>query len=261
MICNICHSSALPFERALMLRKHDVQWWRCTDCGFIFTESPYWLDEAYSEAMTTSDVGMMARNLHNVAYAATVISLFFPRSARYLDWGGGYGVLTRMMRDIGYDYFCRDPHAPNLFARGFTCSESGKMQFELATAFEVFEHFVDPSAQVSEALTYAGGILFSTTVLPDPPPPLGQWWYYGLEHGQHVSLYTRKALRVLASKQGLRLYSCGRSLHLMTRRSLPLSTFSVSCRIGQYLPISVLRGPARSLIASDYEHLVGRPLD
>jgi len=260
VICNICHSSALPFERAIMLRQHNVQWYRCADCGFMCTEAPYWLDEAYSETMTRSDVGAVARSLENVRTTAIAISLFFRRDVRYLDWGGGYGLFTRMMRDLGYDFFCHDPHAVNLFARGFTLADTADVRFELATAFEVFEHFVDPTSQVNAISEHAGSILLTTTTVAATPPPLGQWWYYGLEHGQHVSIYTRESLRILAARHGLCLYSHGRSLHLMTKRRLSRLVFSLVCRFGQHVPLTFLRGPAGSFIPHDYARITDRPL-
>ena len=241
-----------------MLHTHDVQWYRCPDCGFMCTESPYWLDEAYSDTMTRSDVGAVARNIQNVPTAAAIISLFFQRDASHLDWGGGYGLFTRMMRDMGYDFFCHDPHAANLFARGFSLADAGKDRFDLATAFEVFEHFVDPSSEVHEILLHASSILFTTTVVPLNPPRLTEWWYYGLDHGQHVSIHTRQSLQRLASKHGLALYSCGESLHLMTQRRLPLPGFSLACRIARRLPLSLIRGPRGALIDHDYRKMVGQ---
>jgi hypothetical protein len=41
--------------------------------------------------------------------------------------------------------------------------------------------------------------MFSTLLVPEPAPKLEDWWYYGLEHGQHIAFYTRKSLAVLAN--------------------------------------------------------------
>ncbi len=37
----------------------------------------------------------------------------------FLDYAGGYGVFTRLMRDIGFDFYWHDPYTQNLFANGF----------------------------------------------------------------------------------------------------------------------------------------------
>ena len=67
----------------------------------------------------------------------------------FLDFGGGYGVFTRWMRDEGYDFFHYDQHCPNLFAPGHEADISGSVRYELATAFEVFEHIVELAKTVT----------------------------------------------------------------------------------------------------------------
>jgi hypothetical protein len=47
-----------------VLNKYDVKYYRCMDTGFIQTEEPYWLADAYSSAITKLDVGMVFRNQH-----------------------------------------------------------------------------------------------------------------------------------------------------------------------------------------------------
>jgi hypothetical protein len=44
--------------RHTVLRKYDVQYFQCGGCGFLQTETPYWLDEAYSSAIVTADTGI-----------------------------------------------------------------------------------------------------------------------------------------------------------------------------------------------------------
>jgi len=43
----------------------DVSYFECDQCGYVQTESPYWLDQAYSEAINDSDTGIMSRNSTN----------------------------------------------------------------------------------------------------------------------------------------------------------------------------------------------------
>ena len=100
-----------PAFRHLLLRKHDVQYFQCGTCGFLQTETPYWLDEAYSSAIVSADTGIMQRNVYLSRMAAAVFWRLFRGSGRYLDAAGGYGLFTRLMRDIGLDYYWSDPHA------------------------------------------------------------------------------------------------------------------------------------------------------
>lgn len=52
MKCKICGSDAPFFSEADILKKHHVKYYKCSSCGFIQTEAPYWLSEAYSDAIT-----------------------------------------------------------------------------------------------------------------------------------------------------------------------------------------------------------------
>jgi hypothetical protein len=52
-----------------------------------------------------------------------------------VDCAGGYGILTRLLRDIGVDALWSDPFCQNLMALGF---EHSNEPAELVTAFEEF---------------------------------------------------------------------------------------------------------------------------
>ncbi len=63
MQCQICHSLSRPLFSAPVLGKYRVSYFRCEHCGFLQTESPYWLPEAYQEPITRQDTGYVHRNL------------------------------------------------------------------------------------------------------------------------------------------------------------------------------------------------------
>jgi len=186
---------------------------------------PHWLDEAYAEAINASDVGLVRRNLEFARITRVVIHQLFDREGRFLDFAGGTGLLVRLMRDAGYDFYWRDRYCTNLFARGFEAPEDSGERFELVTAVEVLEHCVDPLAALQEMLTCTESVLLTTELLPDPPPAAGDWWYYGLEHGQHVSFYTRRSLEILAARLGMQLVTNGRNLHLLSPRRVSGARF------------------------------------
>ena len=76
--------------------------------SFIQTEKPYWLAEAYTDALVAADVGVMQRNLQTSAVTSAVISLLFPAAKTFLDFGGGHGTFVRLMRDRGFNFFWQD---------------------------------------------------------------------------------------------------------------------------------------------------------
>ena len=66
-----------------------------------------------------ADTGLVMRNLDIAKKLATLLYFGFDPRARYVDVAGGYGMLTRLMRDDGFDFHWDDKFCANLLARGF----------------------------------------------------------------------------------------------------------------------------------------------
>ena len=98
-------------------------------------------------------------------------------------------------------------------SRGFEAAAKAD-GFELVTAFEVLEHLVDPVPELAEMFRRGNSVLCTTQILPATSPKPGEWWYYALYGGQHVSLFTLESLHRLAARFGRRLISDGVSVHL-----------------------------------------------
>jgi len=257
--CKICSQSSIPFAKALLLGKYEVQYFRCSRCGFIQTEDPYWISEAYSDPVALNDIGLVHRNIRLSAVTKAMIFLFFQKRGKFIDYGGGYGLFVRLMRDGGFDFYWTDDYCPNLFAQGFTISDLALGQFELLTAFEVFEHFIDPLAQIKQLMGFSRNILFSTVFIPSPTPFPDDWWYYAVEHGQHVSLFSRDSLQYIAQELNLNYYTNGKSLHSLTEKKLasPLFRLISNPRVAVLIS-SFVRQP--SLLKHDYFKLTGKKL-
>ncbi len=119
--CRLCNGEAEPAFTRLVLKKYDVAYFRCRQCGSLQTEMPYWLEEAYSTGnLVDTDTGAVLRNLNSqaVIFAATKI-LGLPPTSSIVDIGGGVGMLTRLLRDQGFDARWSDAYASNNMARGF----------------------------------------------------------------------------------------------------------------------------------------------
>ena len=224
--CTICGSETRLSHRARVLSKYDVAYQYCAQCGLLQTETPHWLDEAYSDAIALSDTGLLTRNISVAMRLTALLTLSFPRGVRCVDAGGGYGVLTRLMRDVGFDFYWTDPFCVNLFAKGFEADRAGG-SFAVMTAFEVMEHLHDPIAFIRQAVAkyHGGAFAFSTELFEGSPPPL-EWPYYSFETGQHVSFYQRRTLAHIADVLGMRLYSSG-SFHLITTHAVSPTLFRI----------------------------------
>lgn len=249
MQCKICGEAATPRPQRLVLKKHNVRYFQCPACNFIQTEEPYWLDEAYPSAI--SDLDPVNRAIRGARVVEDVILAGFDPNAKFIDWGGGYGVFTHLMRDTGYDFYWSDRYCQNLFAKQFAANP--EQTYELLTAFEVFEHLVDPLGEISTMLARSRNILFTTVVPPSDPDKLTNWWYLTLEHGEHVSLYSLKSLQLLAERFDLHLASDGVDTHLLAVKPVSESPFKTIARdsraalIWQRLKVRKLSPPFRLL--------------
>ena len=252
--CNVCGGLSAFFDETKVLRKYLVRYFRCGTCGFIQTETPYWLAEAYSTAIANQDVGIMLRNRMNCEVTSTLLNLFFPNVSRSLDFGAGHGVFVRLMRDKGFNFFWSDRHATNDYARGFEYQPAATYDF--LTSFEVLEHLADPLVELSKMMSISENVFVSTCLVPDPAPRLSDWWYYSPYTGQHIAFYTPESLRILAKRFNRELLSNG-SYHLFTKnpRSGKLFRLATNYRASRILNL-FNRHP--SLIESDFQQAIDR---
>jgi hypothetical protein len=153
--CRVCGSPCSDLWNAPLLDL-SVRYMHCARCGYVQTEQPYWLDRAYGDSINSSDTGIMARNLRNSHVVLATLLALGNWHQRVVDFAGGYGILTRLLRDYGVEALWSDRFSENLLARGF--EHSGESA-GLVTAFEAFEHFVNPkSSRILPRLPIDGGI-------------------------------------------------------------------------------------------------------
>ncbi len=226
--------------KARILYKYDVSFFLCNDTGFIQTQEPYWLGEAYSSAITKLDVGLVQRNLDFAELCYPLIIKYFDQNASFLDYAGGYGLFTRLMRNKGFDFYHTDKYCENLFAEfnDLKHAEPGK-RFELTTAFEVFEHLHSPIWEIEHMMSYSENLLFSTVIVPKDIPKPTEWWYFSLETGQHISFFSIAALEYIARKFNKHFYTNGKTIHLFTAKRLNSDPFKIS--LGSYLTGKLLK--------------------
>lgn len=200
--CRVCRTETVPFAEGQVLGHVDVTYERCPACGLVMALEPTWLEEAYGSAIAKLDIGLLDRCQILANVTATVLRAERLRGGRFLDWAGGYGTLTRLMRDRGYDFTHSDPLASNVFAEGHETAAVAGERYDMVTAFEVLEHLVDPVEALADVARVTDRLLVTTQVLPDPAPRPGEWWYYTPESGQHITFYTAASLQALARELG-----------------------------------------------------------
>lgn len=253
--CNICNIETFPLFRAQIFFEHgvEVQYFHCKGCGFIQTEKPFWLDRAYEQSINLTDTGYVTRNIYLSKKTLLLFVFLFGKRGKYVDYAGGYGILTRLMRDYGLDFFWQDRYTPNLFARGFEFHLEDKA--DAVTCFESFEHFVSPLEEISKILKISKNIFFSTRLIPNKIPQPNMWEYYGLEHGQHISFYSVSTLKFIAQHFNLNLYTDGQNLHLLTESRLSQTAYKFLLRLSRFQVDLVLRKTLKSKTVLDWKML------
>ncbi len=255
--CPICAAPRREVGTRIFLKVHSAPLDFCAGCGFLQVRNPHWLAQAYEQAITDLDTGLVARNLRIAATLEGLCTLPALSTARgpYLDQGGGVGLLVRLMRDRGFDFRWADAHAENLLARGFELVPG--QGCVAVTAIEVLEHVQDPLDFVTRALADAGSrtLIFTTELYAGDPP--ADWWYYAEETGQHIAFYRHDTLEAMARHLGLVVLSHG-GLHMLTDRAISQSTFRR--RVGRFGRVlaRVGRSRRRSLIGADHDALLKR---
>jgi Methyltransferase domain len=250
--CNLCNAACECRGSYRILGRHRADFWQCLECGYGFLNEPFWLPEAYASAITSVDIGPLNRCIETSRIVKVLIDLYHRKDGLGLDYGAGYGLFTRRMRDLGYLFLWHDTYCANLFAKGFEGQLTNGQRYEVITAFEVLEHLVAPKAELDRIISSCESFIFSTTLLPDPLPQFDQWWYYAPEHGQHVSFYSRSSLETLARKHGKHFATGGNGIHVITSKKINPRLFRWLARRKVSALYTALR-PRPSLLGADFE--------
>ena len=253
MKCHICKNHSVKIFDQAILKKHRVNYYKCTRCNFIQTDEPFWLEEAYSKAIALTDVGLVSRNLRLSKVIHTIICRFFNPNARFIDYGAGYGLLVRLLRDSGFNFYHYDKNCENLLSHHFSANLDTDTKYELLTAIEVFEHVTEPIEEIKKMLSCSDNILFTTMLTPGRHSPPNDWWYYTPQTGQHVSFYSMDSLQEIAKQFNLNLSSNSKNIHLLSAKPINNSQFKFFSNYITAHAVSFLTR-RRSLRDADYQY-------
>lgn len=196
--CPVCDQQLKRLDDYLVLGKYPTTLRQCASCEWAGFIEPDWLPEAYTSAIAATDTGAAKRSL---AISESLSCLLIDHSlhlSKCLDYGGGAGLLVRIMRDKGFDFLWEDRYCPNIFAQGFEVG--GGCGVDVITLFEVLEHLQYPLQTLAGlAKEHAPKLVVFSTVLYQAPRPSTDWWYLSPDTGQHISFFTEKTLRHIAS--------------------------------------------------------------
>lgn len=215
--CRACGSPTAAAQ-TVTVRGQQAPLDRCPACGLFQFAAPDWLAAAYADPIAEIDVGLASRCVELARVTEALVRAERLGDRPHLDFGGGYGLLTRLARDRGIDMHHHDPYAKNLFAQGF---EAGLDQaYGVVTLVEVLEHLTDPFEVLQELIQHAEVIVVSTVLVAPGTVDLTGWWYLIPDLGQHITFCTAASLDALAERLGWHLRTDGVGLHVFSQRPL-----------------------------------------
>ncbi len=217
-----------------------VYYARCGTCGFCFApELARWKPEEFSEKIYNDEYVIVDPDYIEVrprTNAANLITLFGDRihSIKHLDYGGGAGLLAKLLRESDWNSTSYDPFAD----KNISAEQLGK--FDLITAYEVFEHVPNVPELMSNlrALLAQDGLILFSTLLSDGnihPGKRLNWWYASPRNG-HISLFSRDSLSILAQKNGFNFGSFNAGFHAFFTKLPPWATHLVKLKTADLPP-------------------------
>jgi len=228
--CPVCDGSAPLFDvvdfnknceeargKFLPLAGRAIYYARCKACDFTFApEFAQWSAAEFTEKIYNQDYATVDPDyveLRAAMNAELLQSLFGEQKdqIRHLDYGGGNGGLSRLLQSQGWRSSNYDPFPDN------DAGLATLSQFNLITAFEVFEHVPDVQRLMKNLCTLMEShclILFSTLLSDGQIIPNERltWWYAAPRNG-HISLFTASSLKILGDAKRLAFGSFSPGLH------------------------------------------------
>ncbi|MEN9376162.1 MAG: hypothetical protein RL710_1319 [Pseudomonadota bacterium] len=221
--CRLCKAALAHVFDKLVLGRYQVAYHQCTGCGALQTETPYWLDEAYASKAEWYDTGKATRTVVNFLALPKLFEILGVRKSDLaVDFGGGTGLLARLLRDVGYNFHTCDKFGSSEFMGAYAWPDMGH-PCRLVTLFEVAEHFADPAAEWQRLFDCNSDWILGSTGLYS-----GQgedWSYLSVASGQHVFFYSPQALAYLGNQCGRFVYVFG-MFFLITRQPLSSDTLT-----------------------------------
>jgi hypothetical protein len=218
--CPICSDECHGAFEVKIQNSFNTQLFTCSNCGFSFYPNQNWISGSFSEELNSLDVGSVGRALLASDFLTEFIHSEKLTKSNFLDYGGGYGLQTRILRDRGLNWKNFDPFAQPLFSRNFTGDLSET--YQLISLIEVSLHFENPIHEFAK-LTAVGDYLVFTAVIPGKDFGPG-WWYITGETGQHIAFYSLDSLKEIARQLGVLFSSDGKFFHVFHKAPLKIKT-------------------------------------
>lgn len=200
-----------------------VDYFQCEQCDFMFApEFLEWsedrfLSEIYNDEYILADPEFPEIRPRRMAQGLDQIFGSVKREIHHLDYGSGYGTLSKLLEAATWRTKSFDP----FFKESSTLDGE---KFDLVTAIEVFEHVPFPHRLMVDlvARLRSDGVLYFSTLLSDDfqrEDSIMDWWYLAPRNG-HISLFSLKSLTFLLDQYNFKLAIAGPG-HFFAYRNCP----------------------------------------
>ena len=82
--CRCCSKDLLSKLFSAKVLNKNVEYFDCTNCGYVQTQEPFWLDEAYASVIDNNDTGIMMRNLSNISLVLGTLILIKKKNSLFV---------------------------------------------------------------------------------------------------------------------------------------------------------------------------------
>jgi len=206
--------------------------------------NPFWLEEAHSTAISKFDTGLASRCISAANMIGTLLRLEGKKTANGIDWAGGTGLLTRLLRDQGFKTQSHDKYAYPAHSLGFEATdEEAKSNVVFISAIECIEHLENPVEEIYEFAESKEYFFFTIEIISPrtPDPSKMEWWYYMPDSGQHVTFPTLKGINSFKDRLGYKHHFKIGSLQVFSKRRLKLHTrILLKTRVSRGILIQVI---------------------
>jgi hypothetical protein len=113
--CPICKSSANGLFIMTIQAENQVELNSCSKCEFAFYPDQNWINQSFSDVLNSLDAGAADRTVIAADYLGVMLKSQKLSHGKFLDYGGGYGLLSRIMRDRGFNFENFHPRTNPLF--------------------------------------------------------------------------------------------------------------------------------------------------
>jgi len=190
-----CNNATLP-ATGITIKYH-----KCDNCGLIFTtDMDDWSVSEFKEKIYNDQYVLVDPEYVDIrpkTNANWLHGLMKNSNESMLDYGGGNGKTAEYMKQYGYSVDVYDE---------FACPNRPEKTYDVISAIEVFEHTTKPYETLKDIISFLkihGKIIF-TTFTNDGLPFGEMHWYISPRNG-HVTIHSKKSLRILLERYGMTL--------------------------------------------------------